>query len=56
MRIGLVVDAGCDLSDEIIAEEDVVVLPIAVRIGALRGRSAMLWWRLSPVTHASNNG
>ena len=33
MRIGLVVDAGCDLSDEVIAEEDVVVLPIAVRIG-----------------------
>ena len=33
MRIGLVVDAGCDLSDEVIAEENVVVLPIAVRIG-----------------------
>lgn len=32
MRIGLVVDAGCDLPDEIIAEENVVVLPIAVRI------------------------
>ncbi|MBE2211446.1 MAG: DegV family protein [Xanthomonadaceae bacterium] len=33
MRIGLVVDAGCDLPDEMIADENVVVLPIAVRIG-----------------------
>ena len=33
MRIGLVVDAGCDLPDEMIEAENVVVLPIAVRIG-----------------------
>ena len=33
MRIGLVVDAGCDLPDAMIADENVVVLPIAVRIG-----------------------
>lgn len=33
MRIGLVVDAGCDLPDEMIAAENVVVMPIAVRIG-----------------------
>lgn len=33
MRIGLVVDADCDLPDEMIADENVVVLPIAVRIG-----------------------
>lgn len=33
MRIGLVVDAGCDLPDEMIAAENVVVLPISVRIG-----------------------
>lgn len=33
MRIGLVVDAGCDLPDAMIVDENVVVLPIAVRIG-----------------------
>lgn len=33
MRIGLVVDAGCDLPEAILADESVVVLPIAVRIG-----------------------
>ncbi len=33
MRIGLVVDAGCDLPAEMIEAENVVVLPIAVRIG-----------------------
>ncbi len=33
MRIGYVVDAGCDLPQSIIDQENVVVLPIAVRIG-----------------------
>ncbi len=33
MRTGLVVDAGCDLPEQLLAEEKVVVLPIAVRIG-----------------------
>ncbi|QYR52093.1 DegV family protein [Lysobacter soyae] len=33
MRIGYVVDAGCDLPQSIIEQENIVVLPIAVRIG-----------------------
>lgn len=33
MRIGIVVDAGCDLPEEFIAEEKIVIMPIAVRIG-----------------------
>lgn len=33
MRIGYVVDAGCDLPQSIIEQENIVVLPISVRIG-----------------------
>ena len=31
-------------------------MPVAVRIGAFRGRSLMLWNDLSPVAHCSKNG
>ena len=33
MRIGIVVDSACDLPQDFIEKNDIVVLPITVRIG-----------------------
>ena len=33
MRIGIVVDSACDLPQDFIQQNDIVVLPITVRIG-----------------------
>ena len=33
MRIGIVVDSACDLPQDFIAEHNIVLLPITVRIG-----------------------
>ena len=33
MRIGLVVDSGCDLPKSFIDEHNIMILPISVRVG-----------------------